>query len=154
AAFAGNVLGHEALGNNVLVRMTRGRGDVDASFKAAARVVKGRFHIPRVVPAPMEPRGGVVAHDRGADLLTLWVSAQDPYRPRAQLARALGRPEDRIRVVVPDVGGAFGSKGILPPEIAVAAWLAIERGRPIKWIEDRRVTFIASTQGRGLDAGV
>src|SRR5207302_10632882 len=93
AAFAGNVLLHEALGNNVLVRMTRGRGDVDASFKAAAHVDKGRFHIPRVVPAPMEPRGAVAAYDRGADLLTLWCSAQDPYRARAQLRRALGRCE-------------------------------------------------------------
>ena len=154
AAFAGNVLLHEALGSNVLVRMTRGRGDVDASFKAAARVVKGRFHIPRVVPAPMEPRGAVAAYDRGADLLTLWCSAQDPYRPRAQLSRALGRSEDRIRVVVPDVGGAFGSKGILEAEAALAAWLAIELGRPVKWIELRRENFIASTQGRGADADV
>jgi carbon-monoxide dehydrogenase large subunit len=152
AALGANVLLHEELGENVLVRMTRGSGDVEAAFAAAARVVKGQFHIPRIVPAPMEPRGSVVAYDRSGDLLTLWVSAQDPYRPRAQLSRALGRPEDRIRVVVPDVGGAFGSKGNVAPEAVVAAWLAIESGRPVKWIEDRHENFIGSTHGRGFDA--
>ncbi len=148
------VLLHETLGENVLIRMTRGTGEVDAAFKTAERVVRARFHIPRIVAAPMETRGAVVAHDRDADLLTLWVSAQDPYRPRAQLSRVLGRPEDRIRVVVPDVGGAFGSKGNLAPEAAVAAWLAIELGRPVKWIEDRRENFTSSSQGRGIDADV
>jgi aerobic carbon-monoxide dehydrogenase large subunit len=153
-ALDGEVLLHESLGENVLVRMTRGSGDVDAAFKDAARVVRGRFHIPRIVGAPMEPRGIVAAYDRVADLLTLWCSAQEPYRPRAQASRVFGRPEDRIRVVVPDVGGAFGTKGNLPAEGVVAAWLAIELGRPIKWVEDRRENFTSSAQARGVDADV
>ncbi len=153
-ALESSVLLHEALGDNVLVRMTRGTGDVDAAFASAERIVRGRFHIPRIIPAPMEPRGAVAAYDRDADKLTLWVSAQDPYRPRAQLSRVLGRPEDRIRVVVPDVGGAFGSKGNLAPEAMVAAWLAIELGRPIKWMEVRRENFASSSQARGVDADV
>ncbi|HYM70054.1 MAG TPA: xanthine dehydrogenase family protein molybdopterin-binding subunit [bacterium] len=146
------VLLHEELGDNVLIRMTRGSGDVDAAFAAAACAVSGRFHIPRVVPAPMEPRAAVAAYDPAGDLLTLWVSAQEPYRPRTQLSRMLGRPEDRIRVVVPDVGGAFGSKGALASGAVVAAHLAVETGRPIKWVEQRRDNFIASTHGRGFDA--
>ncbi len=153
-ALASGVLLHEALGENVLVRMTRGTGDVDAAFASAARIVRGQFHIPRIVPAPMEPRGAVAAYDREADQLTLWVSAQDPYRPRLQLGRVLGRPEDRIRVVVPDVGGAFGSKGNLAPEAMVAAWLAIEHGRPVKWMEVRRENFASSSHARGIDADV
>ena len=148
------VLLHEALGENVLVRMTRGSGDVDAAFAAAKRVVRGRFHIPRIVAAPMEPRGALAAYDKSADLLTLWLSNQDPYRPRVQLSRTLGRPEDRIRIVVPDVGGAFGSKGNISAEAVVAACLAIELGRPIKWIEDRRENFTSSSQARGIDADV
>jgi len=152
AALGSPVLLHEALGDNVLIRMTRGSGDVAGAFAAAACVVSGRFHIPRVVPAPMESRAAVAVYDPAGDLLTLWVSAQEPYRPRAQLSRMLGRPEDRIRVVVPDVGGAFGSKGALASGAVVAAHLAIETGRPVKWIEQRRDNFIASTHGRGFDA--
>jgi len=153
-ALEATVLLHEGLGENVLIRMTRGTGDVDAAFGTAHRIVRGRFHIPRIVAAPMEPRGAVAAYDRDADLLTLWCSAQEPYRPRAQASRVLGRPEDRIRAVVPDVGGAFGSKGNLAPEAVVAAWLAIELGRPVKWIEDRRENFTSSNQARGVDADV
>ena len=153
-ALAGTVLLHEALGDNVLIRIARGRGDVDAAFASAARVVRGQFHIPRVTAAPMEPRGVVAAYSRDEDLLTVWISAQDPYRPLAHLARVFNRPADRIRVIVPDVGGAFGSKGNLPAEAAVAAWLAIELGRPVKWIEGRHENFTSSSQGRGVDAEV
>ncbi len=151
-ARAGAVLLHDGLPDNVLFRFVRGSGDVEAAFAAAARVVPARLHIPRIVPAPMEPRGAVAAYDRAADRLTVWVSAQEPYRPRAQLSRILGRPEERIRVVVPDVGGAFGTKGALAPEIVLAARLAVETGRPVKWIEQRRDNFMASTHGRGFDA--
>ena len=153
-ALAAKVRLHEAVPDNILIRMTRGSGDVEAAFRAAPRVVKAQFHIPRITAAPMEPRGAVAAYDRAADLLTLWVSAQDPYRPRAQMSIVLGRPEDRIRVVVPDVGGAFGSKGNVAPEAVVAACLAIETGRPVKWIEDRHENFTSSSQARGIDAEV
>jgi carbon-monoxide dehydrogenase large subunit len=153
-ALDAKVLLHEALGENVLVRMARGTEDVDAAFETAKRVVRGRFHIPRIIAAPMEPRGAVVTYDRSADLLTLWLSNQDPYRPRTQLSRVLGRPEDRIRIVVPDVGGAFGSKGNIAAEAVVASCLAIDLGRPIKWIEDRRENFTSSSQARGIDADV
>ncbi len=153
-ALDAKVLLHDALGENVLVRMTRGTGDVDAAFETASRVVRGQFHIPRIVAAPMEPRGAVATFDRSADLLTLWLSNQDPYRPRAQLSRVLGRPEERIRVVVPDVGGAFGSKGNIAAEAVVASVLAIDLERPIKWIEDRRENFTSSSQARGIDADV
>ena len=95
----------------------------------------------------------MAAHDAEADVLTLWCSAQDPHRPLAHLSAVLGRPAERLRVVVPDVGGAFGSKGSLAPEHAVAAILAM-RGRPVKWIEDRQENFLAAYQGRGLEADV
>jgi aerobic carbon-monoxide dehydrogenase large subunit len=148
------VLLHEAAEKNVLIRWRRTTGDVEEAFRGCARVVRGQFHIPRLVAAPMETRGAAAAYDPGTDLLTVWCSTQDPYRPRAQLSRMLGRPEDRIRVVVPDVGGAFGSKGSIAPEIAVVAVLAADLGRPVKWIETRRENFLAGYQGRGFDAEV
>jgi aerobic carbon-monoxide dehydrogenase large subunit len=134
-----------------LVRWSRTSGDVDGRFRAAAHVVRGRYVLPRVIAAPIETRGCVADHDPGRDRLTLWCSAQDTHRPLAQLAHILGRPDDTIRVIVPDVGGAFGSKGAIAPEVAVTAAAAIELGRPLKWAEDRVENLLASYQGRGIE---
>jgi carbon-monoxide dehydrogenase large subunit len=151
AALEGAVRLHDHLDGNVLLRWRRRHGDVDGAFAAAARVVRGRFRMPRLVASPIEPRGAVAAHDAAGDLLTLWLSAQDPHRPLRHLAAVLGRPPDRCRVVVRDVGGAFGSKGALAPEAAVAAVLALRLGRPVKWVETRSESFLASYQGRGQE---
>jgi aerobic carbon-monoxide dehydrogenase large subunit len=142
---------HEQAKGNVLLRWRRRHGDADGAFRTAARVVRGRFRMPRLVACPIEPRGAVAAHDPAADLLTMWLSAQDPHRPLRQLAAVLRRPPERCRVVVRDVGGAFGSKGALAPEAAVAAVLAMRLGRPVKWVEARSESFLASYQGRGVE---
>ncbi len=153
-AMEGKVRLHAAVEDNILLQWRKTGGDVDRAFASPRHLVHGRFHIPRLVAAPIEVRGAVATYDPGTDLLTVYCSAQDPHRPRAQLAHVLKRPEDRIRVIVPDVGGAFGSKGSLAPEVALASVLAIQLGVPVKWIEDRRENFLAAYQGRGLDAEV
>ena len=153
-ALRGAVTLHEDVGDNVLVRWRRAAGDVDGAFAASARVVRGCFHIPRIVAAPIETRGALAAYDADRDLLTLWISSQDPHRPLSHLSAVLGRDRERIRIVVPEVGGAFGSKGTLAPEAGVAAIAAMKQGRPVKWIEDRSENFLASYQGRGQDADV
>jgi carbon-monoxide dehydrogenase large subunit len=84
----------------------------------------------------------------------MWCSAQDTHRPLAQLAHVLSRDPESIRMIVPDVGGAFGSKGSLPPESAVVAVAAMQLGRPVKWAEDRLENFLAGYQGRGIEADV
>ncbi len=152
AALEGDILLHEAAPGNVLLRWKGGSGNVATAFRAAAHVVRGAFRLPRLAAAPIEPRGAVAAYDPRRDLLTVWGSSQDPYRPRSQLSRVLGRPEERIRYIVPDVGGAFGSKGALAPEAALAAFLAVLWRRPVKWVEGRRENFAAAYQGRGLEA--
>ena len=151
-AVRGEIRLHDALPDNVLSRWVRRGGDPDAAFRSAAHVVRRRFHVPRLAGAPIETRGAVARYDPGTDLLTVWCSTQDTHRPLAQLSRALGRPEDRIRIIVPDVGGAFGVKGGLPVETAVVADAAIRLGRPVRWIEDRRENLLGSYQGRGLEA--
>jgi len=143
---------HEGVPDNVLLRWSRTGGDPEWAFAGAATVVRQAFHIPRLAAAPIEGRGAVAAYEPGTDLLTVWCSMQDPHRPRQQLSRMLDRPDDRIRVIVPDVGGAFGSKGALPVEIAVLAALAMRLGRPLRWIEGRRDNLLGSYQGRGIDA--
>jgi aerobic carbon-monoxide dehydrogenase large subunit len=135
-----------------LTRWSRSGGDVDGAFAAAAHVVRAHHEFPRLVAAPIEPRGALAAP--GDRELTLWCSAQDTHRQLAGLAHVLGRPEDTLRVVLPDVGGAFGSKGPLAPEAAVVAAAALRLGRPVKWVEERMENFLASYQGRGMRADV
>jgi len=137
-----------------LLRWRRASGDVEDAFRSAATVAGGRYAMPRLVAAPMEARGALASHDAAGDLLTIWCSAQDTHRPLRHLGHVLGWPPERLRVVVPDVGGAFGSKGSLAPEAAVAAIAAIDVGRPVKWTEDRAENFVAAYQGRGMEADV
>ena len=134
-----------------LTRWSRSGGDVDGAFAVAAHVVRGRYALPRLVAAPIEPRGAVAEYDPAADRLTVWCSMQDTHRPLAQLSHILGWDEERIHVVVPDVGGAFGSKGVIPSEAVVAAIAAIDLGRPVKWVEERTDNFLGAYQGRGIE---
>jgi aerobic carbon-monoxide dehydrogenase large subunit len=137
-----------------LMRWERSSGDVNGAFAVAARVVAARHRIPRLVAAPIEPRGAAANYDAGADALTVWCSAQETHRQLAHLAQVLGRSEDRIHMIVPDVGGAFGSKGALAPEAAVVVVAAIALGRPVKWTEWRMENFLGAYQGRGVEAEV
>jgi carbon-monoxide dehydrogenase large subunit len=134
----------------VLVRWSRASGDVDGAFARAAHVVRGAYGLPRLVAAPLEPRGCVAELSAEDDLLTVWLSAQDTHRPLAQLAHVLRRGPETIRVIVPAVGGAFGSKGVIGAEVATVARAAELLGRPLKWTEDRYENFLAAYQGRGI----
>jgi aerobic carbon-monoxide dehydrogenase large subunit len=129
-------------------------GDVDGAFGSAAHVVRASHALPRLAPVPMEPRGAIASYDEASDMLTVWVSAQDSHRQLAGLAAALDRPDESIHVIVPDVGGAFGSKGALAPETIVVALAAMTSGLTVKWAEDREENFVASYQGRGVEADV
>jgi carbon-monoxide dehydrogenase large subunit len=145
---------HVSVPDNALARWSRSAGDVAGAFADAAHVAHGRFGLPRVVAAPMETRGALAAYDAERDLVTVWSSSQDPHRPLAQLSHALGRPPEGFRIVVPDVGGAFGSKGAVAVEVAALAAGAVATGHPLKWAEDRLENFLSSYQGRGLEADV
>ena len=129
-------------------------GDVEGAFASAVRVVRATHALPRLAPVPMEPRGAIASYDESEDLLTVWVSAQDSHRQLAGLATVLDRPEESIHVIVPDVGGAFGSKGAPAPETMLVAAAAMITGQTVKWAEDREENFIASYQGRGMEADV
>jgi aerobic carbon-monoxide dehydrogenase large subunit len=145
----------DARGSDVtMTRWHRVSGDVDGSFERAAHVVHAHHVLPRLAPVPMEPRGAIASYDESDDMLTVWVSAQDSHRQLAGLADVLGRPEESIHVIVPDVGGAFGSKGAPAPETMLVAAAAMTSGRTVKWAEDREENFVASYQGRGVEAEV
>jgi carbon-monoxide dehydrogenase large subunit len=150
-ALKGQTTLHESAPDNVLLRWSRSAGDVEGAFARAARVVRGRFRMPRLIAAPLEPRGAVAAYDEVDDLLTIWVSAQDQHRQLANLSAVLRRAPEQLRVVVPEVGGAFGSKGVPAAETAAVALCALDLGRPVKWVETRTENALASYQGRGAD---
>jgi aerobic carbon-monoxide dehydrogenase large subunit len=145
----------EARGSDVTMsHWHRISGDVDRAFESAAHVVRASHALPRLAPVPMETRGAIASYDEADDMLTVRVSAQDSHRQLAGLAAVLDRPEESIHVIVPDVGGAFGSKGPAAPETIVVALAAMTSGRTVKWAEDREENFVASYQGRGMEADV
>ena len=142
---------HDEAPDNVLLRWRGGSGDVDGAFASAHAVVRARVIAPRLIAAPIEPRVVLASHDSATDVLTLWLSAQDAHRQLTGLSQVLRRPAERLHIVVPDVGGAFGSKGVPQAETAAVALAAIALGRPVKWAESRTESSLAVYQGRGAD---
>ena len=138
---------HDAAPDNVLLRWRKTSGDVDAAFGSAFAVVPCRVEAPRLIAAPIEPRAVLASFD--GDVLTLWLSAQDQHRQLAGLTAVLGRSPERLRVVVPDVGGAFGSKGVPQAETVAVALAALQLRRPVTWAESRTESSLAVYQGRG-----
>ncbi|GGH32862.1 carbon monoxide dehydrogenase [Cribrihabitans marinus] len=124
-------------------------GDAEAGFARAAQVVEVEITHPRLAPTPLEPRGIAVAPD-GQGGATVWLSTQTPHRARTELAGILGLDPEALRVIAPDVGGAFGMKASLYPEEVCAVWAALKLGRPVRWIASRSEDFLSATHGRGL----
>jgi carbon-monoxide dehydrogenase large subunit len=140
---------HDGAPGNVILRWRETTGDVDAAFASAHAVVSARIVAPRLIAAPIEPRAVLASYD--GDVLTLWLSAQDQHRQLAGLTAVLRRPPDKLRVVVPDVGGAFGSKGVPQAETVAVALASLRLGRAVKWVETRTESSLAVYQGRGQD---
>ncbi len=124
-------------------------GEVDKAFAEADVIVKQRITSQRLIPTAMEGRG-VVAEWRAADRqLNLYSSSQIPHLMRTLVAQMLGLEENRLRVVTPEVGGAFGSKLNVYAEEALMGFVAMKLGKPVKWIESRRENFLCTIHGRG-----
>jgi carbon-monoxide dehydrogenase large subunit len=139
---------HAAAPGNVLLSRRFEQGDVAAALATAAVVVERAFRTNRLTAAPMEGRGGVADWDAAEGKVTLWASIQVPHLARHFLAALLALPENRVRVVAPDVGGGFGVKAVIYPEDAVLCLLARHLGRPVKWVEQRREAMQASAHAR------
>src|SRR5882724_5438477 len=146
AAQPGAPLLHEAAGTNVLVAREFKRGDVDAALRAAPVRVGGRFRMRRHTAMAIEPRACLAEYEPGRDALTLHSATQIPGIIRDALAEALDLPGHRLRVVAPDVGGGFGSKGSLYPEEIFVCAAARQLARPVKWTSDRMEDLSASSQ--------
>ncbi|MBI4528117.1 MAG: xanthine dehydrogenase family protein molybdopterin-binding subunit [Deltaproteobacteria bacterium] len=136
--------------DNVLIRRHHQHGDVAKAFEEAAGIAEGRVRLSRITSSPIEPRGYVAAYDPYNELLTFWASTQDPHPLRNFLADTIHLPENQIRVIQGDVGGAFGIKIPLFPEEVLIAYLSKKLKRAVKWIEDRTEHFQACGHARDV----
>jgi carbon-monoxide dehydrogenase large subunit len=134
--------------DNVVVSREIASGDPDAVLATATTVVEARFTMPRQTAAPMEGRATCARFDGDTRELTAWASSQAPHLFRTVLAAVLRLDEERIRVIVPDVGGGFGVKLHYYPEDVLVAVAAMRLGRPVKWVETRSEHFAATVHAR------
>ncbi len=133
---------------NVAYRWSLAGGNVEQAFADADVTVSQRMVNQRLAPVPMETRTVAASFQRGADELTVWSSTQIPHLLKTQLALMLNLPEQRVRVISPDVGGGFGCKLNVYAEEALAALLAMQLGRPVNWVEQRSEGMQGTIHGR------
>jgi len=141
---------HDDLESNLAAHLVQEKGDYAAIREGADKVIKRRIVIERGIAGAMENRGIVASWDNKQQQLTVWDTTQSPIPIRNGLASMFGLSEHQVRVIAPFVGGAFGPKIMMfYPEEVLLTWSTLKMGKPIKWIEDRRENFYATTQERG-----
>jgi len=133
----GSPLLYEEWGNNIIMNYGFKAGDVENAFASADLVLKRRYANQRYAPTPIEGRGIVADFDNARGELTVWDSTQFPHVLQTYLSQALNYPENKIRVIAPDVGGGFGPKSSVWPEELAVVQLAMKLGKPVKWVETR-----------------
>ena len=147
---ANSVLVHDDLESNLAAQLFQKKGDYETARKEADLVIKRRIVIERGAAAAMENRGIVAHWDAKSQHLTIWDTTQAPIPIRNGTAARLGLSEHQVRVIAPFIGGGFGPKIMMfYAEEMVIPWAAKKLNRPVKWIEDRRENFYATTQERG-----
>ncbi len=137
----------EAAGTNVAGNWGEASSLKPDLFEGCEVVVSHTIVNQRVAPAPMESRAGAAVWGEDGRLTT-WIPNQGAQGTRDGLAKLLGLETSQVRVITPDVGGAFGAKFGADPEHAVIAWIARHLGHPARWTETRYENLIAMTHGR------
>ena len=146
---------NEDMGDNTIIEYTFPginalgvAGDVDGAFEEADEIVSGRFKVGRYSGVALETRGHVAEWDDLRQTLTLHSGSQVASLLRTELAAALGIPETSVRILTPNIGGAFGNQWDRYPEDILVSLASMKLGRPVKWIEDRREALQATVHGR------
>jgi len=122
----------------------------NAAFSKAAHIVRFETWVQRIAGVPMEPRAATVTYEPETERYTLYAGIGGAVRPKQELAKILGVAEDKVRVVMHEVGGNFGTRGSFNPEFALVAWAARRVGRPVKWTCERSEAFLCDYQARDL----
>jgi carbon-monoxide dehydrogenase large subunit len=136
------------LDSNVLQSYSLGYGPVEDEFTSAAVIIREKFWAHRGAGHPMEGRGVLAHFEPSTDALTVWSSTQMAHELHYTLALMLGQPEERLRVITPEVGGGFGAKFMVYPEEVAIPAIARKLRQPVKWVEDRREHFVSAVQER------
>ncbi len=141
---------HEVAPRNTVFEWELGdKAATDAAFAGAAHITEIDIVNNRLAPNPMEPRAAVGEYDAGDEAYTLWTTSQNPHVARLVLSAFVGlAPENKLRVIAPDVGGGFGSKIFIYAEETVCAWASKKVGRPVKWTCERGEAFLCDAHGR------
>ncbi|CAN7142365.1 xanthine dehydrogenase family protein molybdopterin-binding subunit [Aminobacter sp. LjRoot7] len=121
----------------------------DAALKSAAHITRLNIVNNRLVPNAMEPRAALGHYDKAEDHYTCWTTSQNPHVARLVMSAFYNvAPENKLRVIAPDVGGGFGSKIYIYPEEIVCLWASKRTGVPVKWVADRTESFLTDAHGR------
>ncbi|MDB3986697.1 xanthine dehydrogenase family protein molybdopterin-binding subunit [bacterium] len=141
---------HDGIDNNLCYDWLLGdRKAVDEAFSKADKIIKVDLINNRLVPNAMEPRACVVDYNTASEEITLYTTSQNPHLSRLVMSAFGGvAPENKLRVVAPDVGGGFGSKINVYNEEIVCSWASKKIERPIKWVAERTESFLTDTHGR------
>ncbi len=141
---------HEQFDSNLAAHVVQSKGNYDKALSKAHKVLSRRLRYDRGIAGAIENRAIVADWNAASEELTIWDTTQAPIPIRNGLAGMLGLPESQVRVIAPFVGGGFGPKIMMfYPEEVLVPWAALRIGRPVKWTEDRRENFTATTQERG-----
>ena len=133
------------------ITFDREQGDreaTDAAFAAAAHVVEVTLTNNRVTPVFLEPRSAIASYDAENETWTLTLGCQTAHGMRGNLAHMLGIEPERLRVIVPDMGGGFGARGTPYPEFALLLAAAQRTGRTVAWTATRAESFLTDAQSR------
>jgi aerobic carbon-monoxide dehydrogenase large subunit len=139
---------HGEIPGNQAFHWTVTGGDADAAFASPEVVVRERIIQQRLIPTAIEPRSAVAQWMPATGELTLWNTTQNPHIVRFACSVVTGVPEDKLRVIAPEVGGGFGSKIAQYPGDFITVFCAMRLGRPVKWTETRSENYQATTHGR------
>ena len=139
---------HENVGHNIAVHRSLNYGDLQSAISDSEHNIKETFHFPKYSSTPLETYGLVASYDSSLDVLTIWSNFHGPWTMFAVASKALQRPQDKLRLIVPgDIGGGFGIKTSIYPYLVLIGIAAIKTRVPIKWIETRREHLLASSSG-------
>jgi len=136
--------------NNICFQLSEGNKDaVDAAFAKADHIVKHHFVINRVTAATMEPRACIGDYNAADNHYTCYTTLQRAHTYRSELAElVLKVPESNVRVVAGDIGGSFGMKSSITPEVGLVLLASKLIGRPVKWVSTRSEAFLSDAQAR------
>ena len=141
---------HDEIPNNISFHWQLGeRAEIDEVLAKADHVIALDLINQRLIPNAMEPRACIAQWSDFTDEMTVWTTSQNPHLIRFLLsAVTLHIPENKLRVISPDVGGGFGSKVFHYPEEVIIPFIAKTLNRPIKWVAARSESFISDAHGR------